>query len=612
MPLAVLPDAPVRGRVLAHLRQTLGPVRHEHRSGRPWILGGSASGALPRARTGDIDIVVSGHAGVDSKGLLEKVRNITSMTRTEELAKDIAEFDVLVFAHDGDRLRAYAPPFQTRSLFWTVYDGVTVVSDEQYPLAELNGFALDHGVLASRLVNVEVSHPFTRRPIWKGVDGLGVGEHLTVSADAAPERRRWWSPPRADRPIGDLAKELRANIEEALALRTNGRRVFSTDLSGGLDSTTLGFFAAHLTDDLHTLFFQAENGSNRDGIWAGRAAREIGSEHTAVPYRSVLEHIAHEVAPSLSTFPEGPGTLSTAIASASGVERHISGTGSTLHLNGNAGDALFGQVSSMVWSFFRSGQRGRCTWLRRYRRMNRIPVSAMLRMLSDRRTYIHELDRIARGDYRRPAHDAADHASWIQVPRFPDVFTAEAQEQVSGLARAELDDGSVELSPDRTLHQILSYLAVHGAANRRMNHVAEAVRFDAPYLDRRVVETALALDHGDRARQSPAKPLLAAARPPTMSIDYFLRRDKGDYTAEVFQHHKTIRDRARSTFAEGSVLGDLGLIREERAVGLADTYSADGLAHSDLVELEFAERWLRSVHSARADASAGGIRPCSG
>ncbi|MES0834046.1 asparagine synthase-related protein [Nocardiopsis tropica] len=606
MALFILPDTDIHERTLSLFQDTVGPVLCHHRSGRPWILGSPASGAFLTSHNRNLNFAVTGHARLKSGDLTEKTDRISSLPQTKDLADELVDFDVLLFAHNGEELHAYAPVFQSRSLFWTRFDGLLVVSDEQYPLAALNGFELDHSVLATRLANAEVSHPFMRRPIWLNVDALGTAEYLHIAKDSEPRRSLWWRPPKADQPLDELKHKLSTGIETALRSRTEGRPAVSADLSGGLDSTTLGFFLSSIGLNLHTFFMESRDKSNNDWSWSDRAAREISSHHLKVPYQSVLDHITGEIPASPSIFPEGPGALSTAIASASTIEKHIGGTGSTLHLNGHAGDALFGQVSSMIWSYFRSGGRGRYAWIWRYRTMNRIPVPALIRMLLDRRTFSYELGQIASGNYSYPAHDASDYSSWIQVPRFPNFFTEATREQVSNLALSELRKGVAELSPDRTAHQILSYLTVHGAVNRRMNYVSDKVQFDSPYLDRRVVEAALSLNHRDRTRQYPAKPLLAAARPKEMGLDYFLRRDKGDYTPEVFDHHRTILDRAHDTFSDGSLLGDMGLVKNEEVVRASDSYSADGIAYSEVVDLEFAERWLRNVREEKIRIAAGG------
>ena len=122
-----------------------------------------------------------------------------------------------------------------------------------------------------------------------------------------------------------------------------------------------------------------------------------------------------------------------------------------------------------------------------------------------------------------------------------------------------------------------------------------AMYFDSPYLDRRIVETSLSLRIGERICQYPAKPLLAAARPPAMSPDYFARPDKADYTAEVFAQHQALKPLLRGLFSDGSALAELDLVSTERVVRSIDEFTTTGSTYTDLDNIAFAERWLRSV-----------------
>lgn len=595
MALIALPDIGIHERTLLRLTKLVGPVLQHHHSGRPWIIGNAKTGTVVAARGRHLNVVVTGHTALDSESLAKNWSENSRIDRADALAHRVVEFDSLLFVHDGKQLRVYAPPFQSRSVFWTEFHGVTIVSDEQLPLASLNSFELDSSVLAARLVNAEVSHPFVRRAIWKDVDALGVGEYLSVVNGRDPRRMTWWAPPAATESISALAPALGTGIEQALSLRVGDRSAISSDLSGGLDSTTLSFYLANERADLHTLFMSVDNHVNNDWRWSERAAKEMDSQHITIRYESALQHIADNLPVTVKTFPEGPSAFSTTIASAAALEPHLRSTGSTLHLNGHAGDALFGQVSSMMWSYVRSNDPGRFRWLWRYKTLNRVPPTAMLKLLTARSTFSGELTRIGRGEYRLPKHDEADYSSWIQTPVFTEVFTQQTRDEVARFARAETANGARELSADRTTNQILSYLAAHGTVVRRMNHASSSVQFDSPYLDRRIVEPALALNHRERTVQSPIKPLLAAARPPAMSADYFVRQDKGDYTAEVFEQRHAALERVTGLFADGSILGEMRLVDNAAIARLANAYSPDGASYSDIIDLEFAEQWLRNV-----------------
>lgn len=464
----------------------------------------------------------------------------------------------------------------------------------------MNQFDLDLGSLAGRLANSEVSHPFLQKPIWRNVHALAFGEQVTIYDNGQTQTSRWWVPPPPTEDIETMGPELAIAIRQAIKLRVGDRGRVSADLSGGLDSTTLCFTLAELGVDLTTFYMSSANHLNNDSQWSERTAIELGSHHIRIPYLQMLEEIREAASATVEAFPEGPSPMADSIASAIPLQGILSDTGSSMHLNGHAGDALFGQVSSLPWSFLRTSTRGRIRWLREYRKVNRIPALDMLRMLGTRSTFADELKAMANGEYAKSRGCMAGYADWLEIPNFGPMHTPKARERFSSLCRAELESGAVSLSSDRTQHRILSYLSVHGAVVRRMNALSTRIVFDSPYLDRRVIDVALSLNHADRTRQSPTKPLLAAGRPPAMSIEYFLRRDKGDYIAEVFSQHHRIRSSVNDLFGSGSHLGELGLVEDCEVVRIANSYSPDGASYADVLDLEFAERWMRSLADEKA------------
>lgn len=158
------------------------------------------------------------------------------------------------------------------------------------------------------------------------------------------------------------------------------------------------------------------------------------------------------------------------------------------------------------------------------------------------------------------------------------------------------------LHHDRTSHQVRGATLYHGTLVRRTEQMlpsGSGVRLVSPYLDDRVVAIAMRLRIEDRFRADVIKPLLAAARPENMPIDYFQRHDKGEYSFETFVAFSSSRDRIRSLFSEGSVLVDMGLIDPDVLNQELSAYSPDGLVYEDLLRVEMVERWLRSFSATR-------------
>jgi len=599
MPVVVLPDVPVPPALAGRIAEQVGPVLFRHPSGRPWLLGTGDGRRVVSARHGDVDVVVLGTAvTVDDDDLAHLVAARNSVADLDTVAAGLAEGDVLLFARQHGRMRSQAPVFLTKSLCWTIIDGVSVVSDEQTTLRDIAGLRPDPAAVASRLTNAEISHPFGLTSIWAGVETVGPGQWLDSRQDRPPARVTWWRPPGQDSSLAELAGRLGDDIVAALHRRTAAHQTVSADLSGGLDSTTLNFFLSGVGRKAHTLFLESGDIANNDHAWAGRAAAELGTDHRVVPYASLLPHLLDERTCTVTSCPEGPSLANTALGSVPLVEGVMADTATTLHLNGHAGDALFGPVSTMLWSLTHSPEKRRLRRAWRLRLLNRYPLVPTVRMLARKTSYRQDLLRIAGHPFDRRDDDVASWSRWVTLPDVHPALTEAAREHLRQAAATAADSGQAQLAGDRTAHQILQYLVAHGNAVRRMNQAAApgaGITFDSPYLDRRIVETSLSLRIGDRTHQRPAKPLLAAARPPEMALDYFTRPDKGDYTAETFNQHKALKPLLRELFANGSALEEMGLVSGEHIVRTVDEFTVSGTSYADLDNIAFAERWLRSV-----------------
>ncbi|KIH99641.1 hypothetical protein LP52_05075 [Streptomonospora alba] len=571
-------------------------------------------------RNRDIEVYLFGTSTDRTDDVL--ARDCAGRRRIDELDRpltELVEADVVAVAREprSGRLRLQAPVFQTRAFCWTERGSGTVFSDDQFTLAQLSGLDLDLDVLAGRLTDLGLSYPFAQHTVWSGISTAPPGTWTAWEPGHGTRNVTWWQPPSPDRSTADLADPLRAAMSQALSRRIQRRPNFSSDLSGGLDSTTLGFILAEdsvtRTAGHHTLFLASVNRANRDHEWASRAADEIGSHHIEQPYQTFIDALGTDAAPSVDLLPEGPGVSTVAIAATPRIRSVLKPTGSRIHLNGHGGDALFGPVPSLAWSLLRSNTPGRLRKIRRHRVLNRYPLFAMSRMLLHRGSLRRDLADLPRHlDDARAAYDIADFSRWVNRPRIHPAMTAAARERLHSLVEATVRADPQPLSADLTTHEIMQYLTVHGAAVRGMNRAVGPSRrdsvpilFDSPYLDRHVVDLALSLDVADRAQQYPAKPLLAAARPPTMSLDYFTRRDKGDYTAEVFDQHRALNTRIGELFADGSLLEDMGLVDPRAVLESAQRFSITGREYTDLAYLAFAEEWVRSVrlHDALPESS---------
>jgi asparagine synthase (glutamine-hydrolysing) len=124
---------------------------------------------------------------------------------------------------------------------------------------------------------------------------------------------------------------------------------------------------------------------------------------------------------------------------------------------------------------------------------------------------------------------------------------------------------------------------------------ATGVSWEAPLLDDRVVEAALCVRVADRfADAASFKPVLAAAAAGVVPPEILRRRDKGEFSAEMYHGLRRNRERLLEMCCE-SQLAALGLVDP---VGLRAAILDPGPTPEDLIPLEVTiglEGWLRSA-----------------
>ena len=605
MAIYVLPDLPRTEVFLHRLISNLGPVIRCHPSGNPWITGSLENTQVLHVANRDVEVIVIGHCHLSKNEAQNLLRDTKSTTELDFFMSHVIEFDVVAVARDAQTIRAQAPSLLAKSFFWTDTADGSVISNEQLPLACLSDLAIDDKVLISRLTDAELSYPFSIHSIWKNVHTLAPGQHIKVVRNQSPQAIAHWNPPLPTRRLAELVPELTHGLRSSIGARTAHAPTVSTDLSGGLDSTTLSFYTAELNKDHHTFFINSTHEENNDRVWAARAAREVGSAHITAQYQEAMSALESPEAISLALLPEGPSMTSASAAAAPWIQQKLEASGSTIHLNGHAGDALFGPVSTMLWSLVRSRTPGKLQRAMRHCALNRVPRRAAISMLARQGSITSDLRSLIGEKLTLPKYPESQYAHWVVTPNIHRAITENARSTFLDLVADMVDQKVEHLSADRTTHQILQFLSVHGTDVRRMNQAMgrnSSMYHDSPYLDIRVVEAALALNISERAYQYPAKPLLSAARPENMSIDYFLRRDKGEYSTETFDEHSSQRDRIRKLFLDGSELEDLGIISRPLLLSSLDEYSVDGQSFVNTSYLEIAERWLRSLRQIQSTA----------
>ena len=633
MAFVVHPDAPVSTRTESSLRRAGMTLLVAHESGHPWVYTddvsprgsqratedaeGRGHDAMMQVRGPAVNAVFIGH-GFEVERLAQERTSLEKEVARAERVEDLdpaarALFgSCVMLASAGGVTRSQGTVSGTSALFRGQVRGVPVASDHPGILRAVVGGSVSTAELVLRMSNMEGHHPFTSSSIWDSVHEVPPGSWLRCGSDHTTTVEQWWSPPDPLEAIETLAPVLNRAVGRATARAASTATGLSADLSGGLDSTTLCFFLFEPRNDLHTVFLSSGKAGNTDSHWSARAASELGSAHHVLPYHGAPDEHERSGSDLFEALPEGPSSAANYLRTVHQLKTHLAGIAPVTHINGHGGDELFGPMTAMPWSLVRSRSRRRFRTLRAFRKVNKKSLRDTLTLLGTRGDPRSDLLENVTSGFAHEHDPYAHGARWTPFVRLPDALSDRARDLAGDHVRRLAGNDHLNLRRDRTVHQMLEAVRFHGSLVRRMNQISRAERshggtdihFSSPFLDREVVEAGLGLKIEDRFSGG-VKPLLARARPEKMPDDYFHRRDKGEYSPEMFAEYKAQRDRIRADFADGSLLEDMGIIDPAGLRRQIERYSPNGDSPEQVMQIHTVERWLRAARDADAHLTTG-------
>lgn len=610
MNFLILPDSPDA----AGLAERAGAGTAEvipHASGRPWLVGDWPAGAFALVGAGAHRLAVLGRTRFDRDDVARRLSRARTGADLDTLARGLPGAVHLAASLDG-LTRTQGTVSTARQVFHADVGGVTVAASGAGLLTRLIGAAPDDDALALRLVSPIAPWPLLLRPIWSGVRQLAVGHWLEVDRAGRHREVGWWRPPPPEQPLDRAATALRDALTESLAARVATRPAVSADLSGGLDSTSLCFLADRAGADLVTQHWVPVDRANDDTAWARRAAALLPhARHRFVEPADAPTWFGSGADSGTAPDAEGPLNWTRNRAHHEHQSRLLAGEGVGLHLIGVGGDELFGLQSTYFRSLWRRHPLRSLPAIRRAQLVNRWSLGSTARGLLDRGTYAQSLAAMADGlapGAPRPRRQAPQR--WGNDIRLPPWTTPAAVDAVRRQLRAAAEAGTPPLDPDRLQHQTVQSVVRSGVALRQLNSALDGygVDWEAPLLDDRVLEAALAVRVEDRMSRGRYKPVLTAALRGIVPDPVLARRSKGEFSAEMYEGVQ------RNLRALLDVVDDLRLAR----IGLVDPRAlrAELLRpQPDPRRLRFLEAtlayetWLRSAGPTGVHPLTAGGRP---
>lgn len=459
---------------------------------------------------------------------------------------------------------------------------------------------LDADALAARLFCSDFHGGLPGGSLYRGVMEVPPDRVLSLKGGGAVLEPRPLPGNRTS--FADGARALRTALENSVRARVVGASTVTTDLSGGLDSSTLALLAArHHGGPLPALTYTDPFAANDEdtGYASLLASREPRLRHVRVEGDArTLPFTGMDEAP-----PTDHPSLDTVIF-ARDRARLRPATGTSVHLAGDGGDAVLGAPLTYLTALLeQAGPRRFAREARGWARLRHRPVHRIMRAswAARRTSYRSALNALAveleRGLSRHGPENLpkVEHVlAWTQAAPAARWGTEEARTAVASRLRhaAENTHGAEGVNA-----HALRVIRRHAFDTRLFVDIAArlGVRVAVPFFDNQVVAACLAVPATDRASAFRAKPLLGEAFSGRLPGELYERRTKGDYGACEYHGVRRNAVRLRDLIRE-SRLADLGILQPHLVLAELDRAIGGGYtAMSGISDIVAAEVWLRKL-----------------
>lgn len=404
----------------------------KHDSGRPWLVGNLPDEHVTHHSKGRLKVAVVGRTSLDTSTVASRTMGVRHVDQLRTLSSDFSG-SYIVFAALGRSLFASGPAVPTRRLFTSTIEGVSVIADRADTLAMLGDRPIDQVALVLSLAR-GLPHPFDQQTLWKGVDAVAPGEYAVLDSDTGLVRHnKWWTRPAPTLSRSEGGQLLAERLREAVETRVHEEGRIASDLSGGLDSTPVTYFAAHAHPDVVGYTYYTEDpGGREDLAWARRAVPAMPGITEHVVQSASLTPAFYEGLEDVTVAFDQPTQAITSVPRVSfmlqdDLEREVN-----VHLNGLGGDHLLRGVRA--WDHTLARKKPLRAWRRA--RAEGIPLGEpphrTLLQLADCRNYRKWLS----DDCQRAIHDESGNgipnlSDWSIPLGLPHWISAPTRKEVS-------------------------------------------------------------------------------------------------------------------------------------------------------------------------------------
>jgi asparagine synthase (glutamine-hydrolysing) len=506
-----------------------------------WVCGSWQETEVIQVTEGHACLALIGNCLASYENIVIAFRNAVKKGDHNKLAELGGSYNIII--RDEIGIHIFTDVAGLKPIYYSLYKHYIVYSSCSVALRELTGAEISQNWLATNLICPGIRDLVHTQSPFDGVKSVPPGYVLQILPESVT-CRKYWSEPQGDGDFLETAQKLRERLIAAVEGRACLYGSITSDLSGGMDSTSLSLIAARKLATqgrkLHTITVKSTSADgNEDLVWAQHAINLCSSiQPTIIDTQEFLPPFS-----DLESIPliDEPSEIVISITKFRHMMEIVRKQKSRLHMNGEGGDAVLLASHAYLIDLFRRTQfkifiRHAYGWARVFRcsPLSIINCTVKLSTTSYNAWLTQQAQRLIE---RREAKNSIFELllAWSSPPQGINLYTKEAVYLVA----SELKKYSTIATPflgGRGQHSSIS--GIHGIAYRArgMQQIAETydVNLEFPYLDPPVVDACLQAKVEQRTTPFRYKPLLYEALRQDLPDSVLTRSTKVAYSSDIY------------------------------------------------------------------------------
>ncbi|MFJ8516213.1 asparagine synthase-related protein [Lysinibacillus xylanilyticus] len=485
------------------------------------------------------------------------------------------------------------------SLSWKMLNDILIISDSASNIARYCDLNISKSAVALNLISSLPYYPFQNIPLWEGVNKIQPFCVLKYGKTQQLEEFKIWMPLELSNDLELTLQNIRERFFEILRNPTNSYANLSADLSGGVDSAAIAYALKAYYADIKLYHAKTDSKWNSDSKWATMIANDMNNSLNSLPSFGVSgRRFETDMPYSGLTLPDSPVFWADSEGYVEKIVNLNENYEDSIHFTGLGGDELFTPMPAYAWSVVRQSRMRSLSFGFQYCLLTRTPflkgVSNLMNNTSFKEALKTEIDIGFGYAKSRKKESVLDWSGKITIP----AWLAKAyHDPCYQIAMKTLNEISGGLDSDRSRHQALESLLFQRRTISQLNVIyGNRLTWLAPFLDSKIIESALSIPMRYHSKSGITKPMLYQATKGIVPSEVFTRGFKGDYSTFLYKGYKESVKKYIHVVRDFKVV-ELGIVDPDI---LVSELSMPTALHNRIVAFErlsAVERWLNNAMS---------------